>query len=244
MNNMMIISLLVAIFVSVTILFGPFLLEKDPKMFSSYRKLKSDDKFGIWILKVKQVSALSAIIMVGCTISVFGNSELGYFIFLLIPSLTASFYIVYIYINKMMEGKARRNCKIIIYITVAIMVAMISFLFYVHLSDLDINIGKNSILIKGLYKTEVKYMDMDKLEICEKYPNINLRTNGFSFMSTHLGYFRTVEGRNIMLQIHSSSPCIHIKMNNNKDIFLNSKENRKTKEIHKSISVAISAYKN
>ena len=241
---MMIISLLVATFISVTILFGSFLIKKDQTMFSSYRELKSEDKLGIWILKVKKVSVLSAIvIMVGCTISVFGNSELGYFIFLLIPSLTASFYIVYIYI-KMMGKKARRNCKIIIYITVAIIVAMISFLFYVHLSDLDINIGKNGIQIKGLYKTEVKYMDMDKLEICEKYPNINLRTNGFSFMGTHLGYFRTVEGRNIMLQIHSSSPCIHIKMNNNKDIFLNSKENRKTKEIHKSISVAISAYKN
>lgn len=219
MNNTMIVSLLVAVFVSVTILLG------------------------IKIPKVKKVSVLSAIVtMLGCTISILGNSELGYFLFLLIPSLTVSFYIAYIYI-KMIGKKARRTCGIVISIIAIIMIGMISFPFYVHLSDLDIKIGKNSIQIGGLYETEIKYRDVDKLEICKEYPNVSLRTNGFSFMGTHLGYFRTVEGRNIMLQIHSLSPCIHIKINN-KDIFLNSKEDRKTKEIHKSISVAISAYKN
>ena len=110
------------------------------------------------------------------------------------------------------------------------------------MSDLDIRTNTKGILINGLYKTELKYTDIEELNLSEKYPTIKLRTNGFSLMDTQLGYFRTTRGKNITLQIHSSSPCIHIKTINGEEIFLNSKDRQKTKEIYDTISSYISTH--
>ena len=67
-------------------------------------------------------------------------------------------------------------------------------------------------------------------------PPIEMRTNGISFGAYNVGHFRTKDGKDILLYLHSDETNVtHIKTRENEEIYINFKDSARSVDFTKEL---------
>ncbi len=104
--------------------------------------------------------------------------------------------IAYIYFiptsNKYAKGSVQKGNKFAIVVLFASLIFVVSLLYYGFRFD-ELLIEKDSIEIKGFFGEQVKYEDIEKIEMVSSFPKISYKINGFALGEINKGYFMTSE---------------------------------------------------
>jgi hypothetical protein len=94
----------------------------------------------------------------------------------------------------------------------------------------------DTIRFSGMYGFEINKTEIENIELTDKIPTINIRTNGFSFGTIKKGYFNLDKFGKSRLLIHSDMPPYLILSKNNGDkIIINFKDKIETENIYNKI---------
>lgn len=94
----------------------------------------------------------------------------------------------------------------------------------------------DTIRFSGMYGFEINKTEIENIELTDKIPTINVRTNGFSFGTIKKGYFNLDKFGKSRLLIHSDMPPYLILSKNNGDkIIINFKDKIETENIYNKI---------
>ena len=98
-------------------------------------------------------------------------------------------------------------------------------------------VDTQSIKFKGMYGLELRFNEIEKIEVIQQIPKILKRTNGFSFLNTKKGVFELEDLGTSRLLVHSnSSPYLLISKRKGEHIILNSNNRNETLELYNLIS--------
>ena len=96
----------------------------------------------------------------------------------------------------------------------------------------------DTIQFSGMYGFEINKTEIENIELTDKIPTINIRTNGFSFGTIKKGYFNLDKFGKSRLLIHSDMPPYLILSKNNGDkIIINFKDKIETENIYNKIKI-------
>jgi hypothetical protein len=96
----------------------------------------------------------------------------------------------------------------------------------------------DTIQFSGMYGFEINKTEIENIELTDKIPTINIRTNGFSFGTIKKGYFNLDKFGKSRLLIHSDLPPYLILSKNNGDkIIINFKDKIETENIYNKIKI-------
>ena len=96
----------------------------------------------------------------------------------------------------------------------------------------------DTIQFSGMYGFEINKTEIENIELTDKIPTINIRTNGFSFGTIKKGYFNLDKFGESLLLIHSDMPPYLILSKNNGDkIIINFKDKIETENIYNKIKI-------
>ena len=102
-------------------------------------------------------------------------------------------------------------------------------------------LNDDTIRFTGMYGFEMIVSDIDHIELVDKIPAVNIRTNGYSFGAIHKGTFKLEKLGKCRLLIHSNkSPYLMISKKNGDKIIVNYKDKTETERIYdmiKSVTV-------
>ena len=99
----------------------------------------------------------------------------------------------------------------------------IFFIFFSGFRDSGLLIKEDRLNIEGIYKTEIKYSDLQSIELIDQLPAIKHRRNGIALGSVNKGWFTTRDGQNVKLILNSGQcPIIRIKTISGEIIFFSS----------------------
>jgi hypothetical protein len=97
-------------------------------------------------------------------------------------------------------------------------------------------LNNDSIRFTGIYGFEIYVSDIKSVELTDKIPTINLRTNGFSFRAVKKGTFNLDKFGKSRLLIHSDMPpYLIISKNNGDKIIINLKDKTETAKVYNEI---------
>ena len=121
--------------------------------------------------------------------------------------------------NGKFKKSAKKELMIPLVITSVVLVG-VSILMVVSLQPTKLTYLEEGLEIHGMYGETYAWEDIEKVEMIETLPNIEMRTNG-SGVGSHLkGYFRTTEYGKIKLFVNAKiSPFVYISVEGNKVIF-------------------------
>ena len=92
-------------------------------------------------------------------------------------------------------------------------------------SDNNTTIRNDTLFIEGLYAKEIPIASITQVDSNATVPDIEMRTNGMSLGEINVGHFKTEEGQDVLLYLHSDDTNVtHIKTKNNEDIYINFKD--------------------
>lgn len=129
-------------------------------------------------------------------------------------------YIYFIYQTKnLFSKKERKGLNIAMSILILTAICIGALLFYGNKTN-EFIIHNHSLEITGIYGETIKFNDIKQLSLCDNYPKISIKTNGFAMENTKKGYFKTVDGEKIKLILNNKDlPCILIELNSGKKIY-------------------------
>ena len=100
--------------------------------------------------------------------------------------------------------------------------------------------NNDTIRFSGMYGFEINVSEIENVELTDKIPTINIRTDGFSFGTIKKGYFSLDKFGKSRLLIHSDMPPYLVLSKNNGDkIIINFKDKIKTENIYNKIKTLI-----
>ena len=89
-------------------------------------------------------------------------------------------------------------------------------------SDNNTTIRNDTLFIEGLYAKEIPIASITQVDSNATVPDIEMRTNGMSLGEINVGHFKTEEGQDVLLYLHSDDTNVtHITTKNNEDIYIN-----------------------
>ena len=92
-------------------------------------------------------------------------------------------------------------------------------------TDNNTTIRNDTLFIEGLYAKEIPIASITQVDSNATVPDIEMRTNGMSLGEINVGHFKTEEGQDVLLYLHSDDTNVtHIKTKNNEDIYINFKD--------------------
>jgi len=140
------------------------------------------------------------------------------------------------------DGKIKKSAKTEMGITLAIISVVlvgVGILMVFSLQPTKLTYREKGLEIHGMYGGTYAWEDIEKVELIEDLPNIEMRTNG-SGMGSHLkGYFRTTEYGKVKLFVNAKTPpFVYFTIKGNKVIF-NLDDSVKTEEAYTEIEKRI-----
>ncbi len=109
------------------------------------------------------------------------------------------------------------------------------FIFIYFTRETKIIIENNNIVIEGIYGETIPIESVEEIELLNKLPSINIRTNGFAIGYILKGYFNVSKEGNVKMFIHSSGSLIRLKTKS-RIFYFNYKDSAKTINIYNEIS--------
>jgi len=121
------------------------------------------------------------------------------------------------------SGKFKKSAKkelIIPLVIASVVLVGVSILMVFSLQPTKLTYLEEGLEIHGMYGETYAWEDIEKVELLETLPNIEMRTNG-SGVGSHLkGYFRTTEYGKVKLFVNAKiPPFVYISVEGNKVIF-------------------------
>ncbi len=216
-----------------------FLVKSNPNLIAGYNTLPEEQKKNV---DVESLSTLirNGLILIGA--SVIG----GYFILSLLgfTHIANSIVIVAILVGVgIIAVKAQRYnvssrkqnwlVYLLLGITFLIVLGIIGYGFIPP----KVVYSPNSVKFTGMYGTEIKSDDIQKVELENHIPDVNIRVNGFSFGGVNKGFFM-VEGwgKTRLLVHHFSAPYIVITKQNGERLIINFTDKAITEQVYSDIS--------
>ncbi|MFE8700302.1 DUF3784 domain-containing protein [Cytobacillus sp. FJAT-54145] len=127
-----------------------------------------------------------------------------------------------IYLSKYEVEKKRKRSYIFSTILFCVVISGVSILYSYGYRDFDLVLREDSFEVSGMYGDEWTYNDIVQVELLEEMPNIKWKENGFGLSTRAKGHFDVDGHGSSLLFIHKdSSPYLYIKLENHKDIFIN-----------------------
>jgi hypothetical protein len=206
---------------------------KQPTIISGYGKMSREDLASDNRRKANRNTGRGFVaggifLIVGCTLSYIFKWDQTVFISILFGSiLLPAFYAILQ--TRLFSKKQFKLTAVIFIATFAIIAVGITY------SSLEatVTIDGGQVKVGGLYGESIPIADIEHVELIEHLPTITLRTNGYSLANVNKGYFRTDTKETVKLFIHSEeSLYIRITRKSGKQIYFNSRESEKTKEIY------------
>ena len=103
-------------------------------------------------------------------------------------------------------------------------------------NDNDTIIKNDTLFIKGSYAKEIPISSIIYIKGNAIVPPIEMRTNGISFGAYNVGHFRTKDGKDILLYLHSDETNVtHIKTRDNEEIYINFKDSARSVDFTKEL---------
>ena len=186
--------------------------------------------------KLKSVEGLKrlrrikiALILAGSFILVGGFACLAFhwedyqLVVILIPEVAA---IVYMLLQLYKIEKKRKSILVLMLSTIVILgVLLLIGTLPITGSDNNTTIRNDTLFIEGLYAKEIPIASITQVDSNATVPDIEMRTNGMSLGEINVGHFKTEEGQDVLLYLHSDDTNVtHIKTKNNEDIYINFKD--------------------
>lgn len=106
-------------------------------------------------------------------------------------------------------------------------------MIFLQMKEADVNVASSDVVIDcPFYGMTIQRADIVRVEWCESLPVLSRRTNGFAAGGVRVGHFRTEEGENVRLFSYSSvGPCFCIALQTGEKVYLNLKDEDRTKEL-------------
>ena len=190
-------------------------------------KLKSEE--GIKRLKRIKVALMLAggiTLAGGISCIIFDWEELLFWI-MLIPVTIA---VIYMLLQLCMIQKNKKAYTIITLVFIGFLIILpLSIILPKTENDNDTIIKNDTLFIKGSYAKEIPISSIIYIKGNAIVPPIEMRTNGISFGAYNVGHFRTKDGKDILLYLHSDETNVtHIKTRDNEDIYINFKDSARS----------------
>ena len=184
-------------------------------------KLKSEE--GLKRLRRIKIALILAgsIILIGGFACLAFHWEDYQLVVILIPEVTA---IVYMQLYKI-EKKRKSILVLMLSIIVILGVLLLIGTLPITAPDYNTTIRNDTLFIEGLYAKEIPIASITQVDSNATVPDIEMRTNGMSLGEINVGHFKTEEGQDVLLYLHSDDTNVtHIKTKNNEDIYINFKD--------------------
>ncbi|TFZ41716.1 DUF3784 domain-containing protein [Soehngenia longivitae] len=126
------------------------------------------------------------------------------------------------------DSKSRDKGTLITLIITIIVLLFVGIMIFRSLQPIKININDVGVEFKGMYGDLYRWEEIEELELRDKLPTIELRTNGSSIAGKDKGYFKTKEYGKVKLYLDSKKPpFIYMKVDG-QYIIINLGEKEKT----------------
>ena len=190
--------------------------------------------------KLKSVEGLKrlrrikiALILAGSFILIGGFACLAFhwedyqLVVILVPEIVA---IVYMLLQLYKIEKKRKSILVLILSIIVILgVLLLIGTLPITATDNNTTIRNDTLFIKGSYAKEIPISSIIYIKGNAIVPPIEMRTNGISFGAYNVGHFRTKDGKDILLYLHSDETNVtHIKTRENEDIYINFKDSARS----------------
>ena len=140
------------------------------------------------------------------------------------------------------NGKLKKSAKkeLIIPIVISGVVLLgVGILMIFSMQPTKISTLEEGLEIHGMYGETYAWEDIEKVELLEKLPNIEMRTNG-SGVGSHLkGYFRTTEYGKVKLFVNAKTPPFVYFIADGEKVIFNLENTAKTQEAFEEIEKRI-----
>lgn len=137
------------------------------------------------------------------------------------------------------HNKKSRSKKIgLIIFTIAILIIIAATFFTILKGSVETKVifNENNIEFTGQYGLTIDREQIKKIELRDKLPQINLRTNGFSLGNILKGDFRVDSLGTCCLFLHlPNPPYLYLELTNGKKIIFNSKTPQYTENVYNSL---------
>ena len=170
-----------------------------------------------------------ALILAGSIILIGGFSCLAFhwedyqLVVILVPEITAIIYMLLQLYKIEKKGKG----LLVLMLSIIVILGMIPLIAALPITGTNNNttIRNDTLFIEGLYAKEIPIASITQVDGNATVPDIKMRTNGMSLGEINVGHFKTEEGQDVLLYLHSDDTNVtHIKTKNNEDIYINFKD--------------------
>lgn len=181
--------------------------------------------------KIRLITVSAAVItIICCLISSILDNDIAYLCFLIGPTIIVS-------ILPLIWSKVGRLVAILLVIFAAsgIYLSQSPILRQAQ-GDLDITLTPSTIEISGIFGETIQLKDINTLRLVDRLPSINLRTFGYSAAGVNRGRFRTKNGHTVWLYTYfPDGQAIRIDTHDGREIYINSQNDLRTKDIFSQI---------
>lgn len=220
-----------------------FLVKSSPNLIAGYNAMSWEEKQNVKIGKLSTFIRNSFIVM-GTTI-VLGYYAFKYVGFLLLADsmiliITLSGVAIMIISAKKFDiNKKAKKTQTLTNIILAFVVLLLVYPITYGIIPSKAIITNKTVTLSGLYGLKIPISDIKLIELTDKVPSINYRTNGFSLGKISKGEFILKNFGKCHLLINSSYPLYIIISTKNRDkIILNFEDNEETEKNYYKIKTA------
>lgn len=200
-------------------------------------KLKSEEGLKrLRRIKIALILAGSIILVGGFTCFVF-HWETYQLVVILIPEIVA---IVYMLLQLYMIEKKGKGLLVLM-LSIIVILGMIPLIAALPITgnDNDTMIRNDTLFIEGSYAKEIPIASITQVDGNATVPPIGVRTNGMSLGEINVGHFKTEEGQDVLLYLHSDDTNVtHITTKNNEDIYINFNDSARSVDFSNKLKAA------
>lgn len=216
-------------------IFTGLLIVRFPKLIAGYNTLSPEQREKIDIKPIAQVMRRY---LLGMGVGVMTvapilrwlrwGEYLPYFYPLLI---IGGSILMIVHVHRISNGVLFAVKKVGIAGIVALIVLVIAFIVY-SLRTPNVLMDDSQLAISGLYSTEIPLSTIEKIELLDELPPIEMRTNGFSLAYVQKGYFRLEGIPKALLFLQSGgAPYLMIHRQNEPPVIINRNKPEEIEEL-------------
>jgi hypothetical protein len=219
-----------------------FLVKSAPDLIAGYNTMPKDKKKNV------DIDGLSTFMRNGL-ITIGLSIIIGYYLFKwigftmiansMIPIVTLVGVTILVINAQRFDNNKNKKTKLTYFILGLVILFVIGLITYGLIPSNTI-FNNDTIRFSGMYGLKINITEIENVELTNKIPTINLRTNGFSFGAINKGYFNIVKFGKCRLLIHSDiPPFLIILKKNGEKIIINFKDKTETEKIYDMIKTLI-----
>ena len=216
---------------------------KHPHMIAGYNTMSEEKRKNVDIENIATIFKSGMIVIgittiIGTTVFSILNLNTLALISLIAPMFIGILILIAI-TQKHDHNKKSRSKKIgLILFTIAILIIIAATFFTIQQGSVETKVifNQNNIEFTGQYGLTIDREQIKRIELKDKLPKIELRTNGFSLGNILKGDFRVDSLGACCLFLHlPNPPYLYLELTNGKKIIFNSKTPQYTENVYNSL---------